>query len=183
MPRGQPLSAPAPIGFRPIGHDDLPLLAHWLSQDFVHVWWQEAYDLPSVEAKYSPRVGGEADAEVFIIELDGRPVGLIQHYRMSDHPEWEAAVKVPGAAGIDYLLGEADVVGRQVGSTAIAQFVPLVFDAYPDLDMVVAAPQQANTASWRALEKAGFTRLWSGMLDSDEPEDEGPAHVYGIRRA
>lgn len=182
MPRGEPLTGAASIGFRPIEHDDLPLLAQWLSHDFVHIWWQEASDLPSVEAKYAPRVGGEADAQVFIIELDDRPVGMIQHYRMADHPEWEAAVKVPDAAGIDYLLGEIDVVGRQVGSTAISRFVALVFDAYPDLDAVVAAPQQANVASWRALEKAGFTRLWSGMLDSDEPEDEGPAHVYVIRR-
>ena len=58
-----------------------------------------------------------------------------------------------------------------------------VFDAYPEVDVVVAAPQQANVTSWRALEKAGFQRRWSGMLDSDEPEDEGPAHVYVIDRA
>ena len=136
----------------------------------------------SVEAKYGPRVGGEGGAQVFIIELDGRPVGMIQRYRLSDHPEWEAAIGIPDAAGIDYLLGESDIVGRQIGSTAIRQFVPTVFDAYPDLDVVVAAPQQANVGSWRALEKAGFTRHWSGVLDSDEPEDEGPAHVYVVRR-
>ena len=47
---------------------------------------------------------------------------------------------------------------------------------------MVAVPQQANVASWRALERAGYTRWWSGQLDSDDPGDAGPAHLYGIRR-
>ena len=53
---------------------------------------------------------------------------------------------------------------------------------YPDVRCVVAAPQQENVASWRALEKAGFTRAWSGVLDSDDPSDDGPAFVYRIDR-
>jgi aminoglycoside 6'-N-acetyltransferase len=166
------------ITFRPIGHDDLPLVAHWLAQDFVQRWWQEPFDLPTVEAKYGPRVGGAGEAQVFIIELDGRPVGLIQRYRLGDHPEWEAALGIADGAGIDYFLGESDLIGRHLGSAAIGQFVPTVFEAYPEIEVVVAAPQQANIASWRALERAGFTRYWSGDLDSDEPGDEGPAHVY-----
>ena len=147
------------IAFRPIEDSDLPLLAGWLSLDFVQRWWREPAD------------------------LDDRPVGMIQRYRLDDHPEWEATLHLTNAAGIDYLLGDPDLAGRSIGSTAIGQFVPGVFEAYPEVDLVVAVPQQANIGSWRALEKAGFSRQWSGVLDSDDPSDDGPAHVYVIRRA
>jgi aminoglycoside 6'-N-acetyltransferase len=170
------------ITFRPVEDGDLPQIAQWLALDFVQTWWREPADLASVEAKYGPRVGGEADAEVFIIHLDGRAVGMIQRYRLGDHPEWEAALDLTDGAGIDYFLGDPDLAGRSIGSSAISRFVPEVFAAYPEVDLVVAVPQQANVASWRALEKAGFTRHWSGMLDSDDPSDEGPAHVYVVRR-
>ena len=186
MPGGQPLTSSPDLGritFRPIDDGDLATLADWLALDFVQRWWQEPWDLPSVEAKYGPRVGGDGEAQVFIIELDGRAVGMIQRYRLRDHPEWEAALHISNSGGIDYLLGDPDLKGRHVGSTAIRQFVPTVFAAYPEIDLVVAVPQQANIASWRALEKAGFTRHWSGMLDSDDPADQGPAHVYVIWRA
>jgi aminoglycoside 6'-N-acetyltransferase len=43
-------------------------------------------------------------------------------------------------------------------------------------------PQQENVASWRALEKAGFERIFAGPLESDDPSDSGPAFVYALRR-
>ena len=174
---------PRDLTFRPLTHDDLPLLAGWIAADHVARWWGEPADLAAVEAKYGPRVGGQGAAVELIIELDGRPIGLIQQYRMTDHPAWDAAIRIPRAAGIDYLIGEADLVGLGLGPAVIGAFVPTVFDAYPDLDVVVAAPQQANVASWRALEKAGFTRVRSGWLESDDPSDAGESHVYVRRRS
>jgi aminoglycoside 6'-N-acetyltransferase len=44
------------------------------------------------------------------------------------------------------------------------------------------AVQQENPASWRALEGAGFQRVWAGMLDSDDPSDQGPSYLYSMRR-
>jgi aminoglycoside 6'-N-acetyltransferase len=170
------------IGFRPLEDADLPRLAGWLALDFVQQWWREPSDLPSVVSKYGTRVGAEGDAEVFIIEVEGRPAGMIQRYRLDDHPDWAAALQITDGAGIDYLLGDPELLGRSVGSAAIIRFVPEVFAAYPEVDVVVAVPQQANVASWRALEKAGFTRRWSGIIDSDDPSDNGPAHVYTVDR-
>jgi hypothetical protein len=43
-------------------------------------------------------------------------------------------------------------------------------------------PQQANIASWRALERAGYVRVRAGMIDSDDPSDAGPAFVYACYR-
>ena len=43
---------------------------------------------------------------------------------------------------------------------------------------VVVAVQQANRASWRALEGAGFRRQWEGLLVTDDLSDQGPAYLY-----
>jgi aminoglycoside 6'-N-acetyltransferase len=85
------------------------------------------------------------------------------------------------AAGIDYLIGEPDLVGRGVGSAVIAAFSPLVFQWRP-VETIVVTVQQANVASWRILEKAGYQRIWSGELESPDPSDDGPEHVYLLTR-
>ncbi len=113
--------------------------------------------------------------------------GIIQRYLVDDEPAWARAVTATGvvsgpAAGIDYLIGDPALTGRGYGTAAITAFTSLTFGRYPEAESVVAAPQQANAASWRVLERAGYVRWWSGQLDSDDPGDAGPAYLYGIRR-
>jgi aminoglycoside 6'-N-acetyltransferase len=170
------------VSFRPLRRDDFPLLGAWLAAPAVHQWWMERSDPEGVEATYGPAVDGRDPTQVFVIVVAGRDIGMIQRYRLRDHPDWERAIGIDDAAGIDYLIGDAPDRGRGTGSAAIAAFTDDTLAAYPDTAVVVAAPQQANVASWRALEKAGFTRVWEGMLDSDDPADAGPAYVYARRR-
>jgi aminoglycoside 6'-N-acetyltransferase len=171
------------ITFRPLEPEDLELLARWQSAPHVARWWQDPADIESITAKYAPSVLAEERTEVFVILVDGDPVGLIQRYRHRDHPDWDRAVGVPDAVGIDYYIGEAERVGRGIGAAAIGAFARETLGYYPDMDCVVAAPQQENVASWRALEKAGFSRVWAGRLDSDDPSDAGPAYVYRLGRS
>ncbi|MEX1008474.1 MAG: GNAT family N-acetyltransferase [Acidimicrobiia bacterium] len=170
------------LAFRTLARSHYGLLGGWLREPHVARWWIGPSTPAALEAKYGPRIDGHDPAEVFIAEVGGRPFGLIQRYRISDWPEWSAAVDADDGAGIDYLIGEPERVGRGLGSRMIRAFVPTVFERYPELTRVVAAPQQANVASWRALEKAGFARIWSGMLESDDPSDAGPAFVYARER-
>ena len=117
----------------------------------------------------------------------GRAAGLVQRYLVADDPDWDHAVRATGAAsgcaaGIDYLIGEPELCGRGYGTAAISVFTTLTFERYPQADAVVAIPQQANVASWRALERAGYRRWWAGRLESADPSDAGPAYLYGMRR-
>jgi len=139
-------------------------------------------DGASVEAHYGPCVDRDDPTEVFVIASGQQCIGMIQRYRLSDDAAWDRAIDMPGAAGIDYLIGEPEWVGVGVGALAIAAFTDAVFVAYPDVTAVVAVPQQANTASWRALERAGYVRVRAGMIDSDDPSDAGPAFVYARDR-
>ena len=177
----------SPVALRPLAESDLIQVSRWLAQPHVARWWQDPADLASVQAEYRPSISGDDPTEVFVIEVAGAAAGLIQRYLVDDEPAWARAVRATGAvdgcaAGIDYLIGAVALTGRGYGTAAIATFTAQTLGRYPQADVVIAAPQQANTASWRALERAGYARWWSGQLDSDDPGDAGPAYLYGISR-
>ncbi len=172
---------------RPLTGNDLVQVSRWLAEPHVAAWWKDPADLASVQQEFLPSIEGDDPTEVFIIEVAGRAAGLIQRYLVDDDPGWARAMQATGAvsgcaAGVDYLIGESALTGRGYGTAAIATFTGLTLERYPQAGAVVAAPQQANVASWRALARAGYTRWWSGQLDSDDPGDAGPAYLYGIRR-
>lgn len=162
--------------------DDFPSVARWLDQPHVRQWWiGEDADPHAVASKYGPRIDGNEPTEMFVICIRSRPVGLIQRYRITDYPEWAATLSavadVTRAAGIDYLIGETDALNQGAGTEAIRAFVPTIYDRWPTSRVLVSV-QQGNRASWRALERAGCTRIWAGALDSDDLSHAGPAYVY-----
>jgi aminoglycoside 6'-N-acetyltransferase len=174
------------ISFRPMTRADLPLLRRWLAQPHVARWWGDPPNEAAVEAEYGADIDGTGHTEHHVILVDDRPIGHMQWYVIADYPDWEKAigVAIPTAAtaGIDYLIGEPEMVGKGIGPRAIAAYSELIFAARPDVEVISADLQQANRPSWRALEKAGFERRWAGLIASDAPEDAGPAYVYTKRR-
>lgn len=169
---------------------DFPALATWLRAPHVEAWFPwlhgEAPVSEALEAEYGPCIDGDDPSELFVIETDRQPVGFIQRYRISDNPSWAAALSPIGdtstAVGFDYAIGVPEATGRRVGSEAIRQLLADTFSRYRDVDSVVVAMQQANRASWRALERVGFERRWAGLLDSPDPSDAGPSYIYVISR-
>lgn len=146
--------------FRPLAEADLPQLARWLGAAHVHQWWRDRSDLATVRQRYLPRIYENEPTEVFVIVNNDEDIGIIQRYRLGTHPEWLSTVAVSGLtysnpAGIDYLIGVAEQVGRGTGSQAIGCFTEMLFADYPDIDMIVVTPQLADRASCRVLEKAG----------------------------
>jgi aminoglycoside 6'-N-acetyltransferase len=109
-------------------------------------------------------------------------LGYVQRYRLDDHPDWREVVAVGVHAidgvGIDYLIGNESMTGQGLGPKMISEFVDATWPEYGDISAVVVAVQQANRASWRALERAGFQRQWKGLLVTDDLSDQGPAYLY-----
>jgi aminoglycoside 6'-N-acetyltransferase len=196
--------------FRPLGRSDLPLLAEWLGRPHVARWWREPSDLAAVEAVYGPLIDGSDPTEGFIAverqgQGQGRPFAFLQRYRLDDNPQWQRTIAVALAegatggadagqsdpigvddatgAGIDYLIGDQAMTGRGLGRQMIDAFVAALWDRYADISAVVVAVDQDNEASWRALEGAAFVRAWAGVLDSDDPSDQGPHYLYVKRRS
>jgi hypothetical protein len=43
----------------------------------VAVWWNENFDLASLEAKYGPGIDGSEPIHVYLIQFEGVPIGWI----------------------------------------------------------------------------------------------------------
>jgi RimJ/RimL family protein N-acetyltransferase len=181
------------LTFRPLALEDLDDLRRWLNEPHVYEWWgvtsgpgslggpgADAATAEQVHEKYAPGIASdEATTRRHLIEVDGRAVGLIQHYRLEDEPDYAAAIEetAPGAAGIDLFIGELDTVGRGVGAAALDAYVRTVVFADPRVTRAVAGPHPDNSRSCRAFEKAGFT----AVRDVVVPES-GPERIHVRRR-
>jgi aminoglycoside 6'-N-acetyltransferase len=165
-----------PIELRPLQREDFPLLSRWLAEPLVARWWDDDSSAQAVEAQYGPSVDGADPTALYVAEHEGRAVGFIQVYRYDDEPESLAELSTvcpvpPGALGIDYLIGEPEARGRGLGAAMIAAAVARGFADHPDAGEVLVAVVAANTASWRALERAGGVRYAVGELEPDNPVD------------
>jgi aminoglycoside 6'-N-acetyltransferase len=175
------------LTWRPLTAADLPLLTRWLREPQVARWWNHETSPDAVERDFGASVRGEEPGEDLVVSLEGRPIGLLQRSVIGDYPEdlaeYSQVVEVPdGAVQLDYLIGEASDRGRGLGPRIIAAAVRDTWDAYPSTPAVMVAVVAANTASWRALEKAGLWRVAEGPMEPDNPIDD-PLHVvYRVDR-
>jgi aminoglycoside 6'-N-acetyltransferase len=163
------------IGFQQLRKDDLPLVRDWLEREHVRRWWRDALD-ESI-AEYEQAIDGLDPTDHYLIVVDGRPVGMIETYLVSDHPDWEAIVQVgEGVAGVDLLIGEEELTGRGLGPQILEAFAKNVAFANPSTHACVAAVDEENRRSLRAFEKAGFRYV------RDVEEDGRPHRLMRLDR-
>jgi len=156
------------IEFEPIGHEHLPLLREWLEREHVRRWWRDSLD-DSI-AEYAKAIDGLDPSDHYLIVLDGRPVGMVETYLVSDFPDWDAIVEAgDGVAGVDLFIGEEALTGHGLGPRVLEAFAREVVFAQPDTKALVAAVDEQNRSSWRAFEKAGFRYV-------RDVEEEGRPH-------
>jgi aminoglycoside 6'-N-acetyltransferase len=161
--------------FRRLAEGDLPLMHRWLNEPGVVRWWEgDDVSWDAVVRDYGP--ANPDPAEHWIASRDGRDVGWIQCWSVSDEPgecdEWFTLGVERSAAGIDYLVGDPADRGRSIGPAMIRAFVTeVVFGLHQHWSQACAAPYEANVASWRALEKAGLR--FAGIV----ADKEGPCRL------
>jgi aminoglycoside 6'-N-acetyltransferase len=166
---------------------DFPLLVAWLREPQVARWWNHEASAEGVERDFGPSVRGEEPGDDLVVSVDGRPIGLMQRSIIRDYPEdlagFAAIVEVPdGAVELDYLIGEAAMRGRGLGTKMIAAAVENTWSWDRTVPAVLVAVVAANTASWRALEKAGLQRIAEGEMSPDNPVDDPLHYIYRIDR-
>lgn len=156
--------------FRPVTNDDLELLHRWLNDPGIVRWWEgDDVSWDGVVKTYGqPRDDG---TEHWLGLLDGREVGWIQCVPANSNGwqarEWAAiGIDTATTGEIDYLVGDPSDRSRGVGSAMIDGFVrEVVFADHPQWAVCAASPHVDNIASWRALERAGFTRVDDVVAD------------------
>ena len=175
------------LSFRRLARSDFPLLAGWLAEPHVARWWCHELSPEALERDFGPTADGLEPGEDWLALLEGEPVGLVQRSLVSAYEEnlrdFSSLVEVPpGAVTLDYLLGDPTRLGQGIGSAMVAAMADRSWREFPDAPAVLVAVVAANTASWRALEKAGFRRVGEGDLAPDNPVDD-PLHlVYRLDR-
>jgi len=155
--------APEPaVSYRRLTRDDLPLLVAWQAEPHVARWWDgDTSTIESAERRYGPRVDGIDPTRLWVLEAEGRPVGWVQDYHVSDDPEYARLTRMPDAIGLDFAIGESTWVGRGLGTRALWVLIRDVVRAgYPEARTVFAAPDHRNLASLRVLTKVGFQRAY-----------------------
>lgn len=157
------------VAFRPMTEADFGVLVQWFADPDVVQWFGPPKDRAAVDAKYGPRLRGEEPTEMWILEIDGNPAGMLQCYRHVDHPETDEVVGVADAAGIDYLLA-APVRGRGLAGGVLSSFAHHALARFPDCRVVVATPNENNAASCGALRAAGFRLSHTSFPASGERE-------------
>jgi aminoglycoside 6'-N-acetyltransferase len=163
------------IRFRPLEESDLPQVEAWLRAAHVAEWWRDPLEIALEKRREG--LEGRREVEHYVILEDGRPVGLIQTYRVADHPEWGELVGAePEAAGVDLFVGEPDAIGRGLGAEILREFARTVVFSGTDTTAVVATVEEANRRSWRAFEKAGFRHV------RDVEEDGLPHRLMRLER-
>jgi len=156
------------IEFEPLRKEHLSLLREWLARPHVRLWWRDSIDESIRE--YEHAIDGLDPTDHYLIVLDGGPVGMVETYLVSDHPDWEAIVQVgEGVAGVDLLIGEEGLIGRGLGPQVLEAFTREVVFGRRATHACVAAVEEANRRSWRAFEKAGFRYV-------RDIEEEGRPH-------
>jgi aminoglycoside 6'-N-acetyltransferase len=150
-------------GFAPLREEDLALVRRWLLEPHVKRWWDDGVKSPYPDAsieEYREAIQGKDPTYHYLALIDSRPVGMLQHYRIGDDPEYAAALALgEDAIGVDLFIGEVELIGRGHGPAMLRQFLREIAFPFHGIDVCVIGPSVQNIAAIRAYEKAGFRAL------------------------
>ncbi|MDQ2734334.1 MAG: acetyltransferase [Pseudomonadota bacterium] len=172
------------VDLRPLARSDFALLGRWLRTPHVHRWWHHETTPEALEEDFGPSLAGTDPAQLRVALAASRPFGFVQHYRFDDNPAYEAEVStfldVPhDAFSIDYFIGEPSMLRQGWGAAMIAAALAEIWRGEPNAEVIVPIAD-ANIASRRLLERAGFRQAASGLLEPHNPIDGREHVIYRI---
>lgn len=165
---------------------DYALFVRWRNEPHVAEWWTTDDDptpttLERVIAHYGPRADHGGDTRC-LIELNGRPIGYTQFYRLDAYPQEVRDMGLEldeDAFAIDIFVGETAFVGRGIGSRTVDALSTFLFEERGASQVAIVTAVDNHRAQ-RAYEKAGF-RTIGVVLDTDVRDGERVRSVLMTR--
>jgi RimJ/RimL family protein N-acetyltransferase len=151
------------IVFRRLVEADLGDLVRWMAAEHAQPWFvNEPRSVEGASKIYAKELDGTSATRMWVVLLDGQPVGYMQDYPVIAYDDYAVRVQDPGAIAFDYLIGEPELIDRGIGTQMITAFCrDVLCRDFPDAPRFVASPDVRNKRSIRVLEKCGFTQgLW-----------------------
>ncbi|GGZ36459.1 GNAT family N-acetyltransferase [Streptomyces poonensis] len=152
--------APTPVGLLhllPVRVErDLPLIARWMNDPAVAVFWELAGPPSVAEAHVRRQLDGDGRRVPCLGLLDGRPMSYWEVYRADLDPVARHCPARPHDTGVHLVVGEVADRGRGLGSALLRAVADLVLDKRAACARVIAAPDLRNTPSVSAFLSAGF---------------------------
>ncbi|MDR3081172.1 MAG: acetyltransferase, partial [Streptomyces sp.] len=135
---------------------DLPLVARWMNDPAVAVFWELAGHESVTERHLRAQLSGDGRSIPCLGVLDGTPMSYWEIYRADLDSLARHYPARPHDTGIHLLIGGVADRGRGLGSTLLRSVADLVLDQRPSCARVVAEPDLRNTPSIAAFLSAGF---------------------------
>lgn len=161
------------ISFRPFHLDNaLPHLLRWLGDPDVGVWYDQGELTPE---NMMDRFAKQETIRQFTIEIDGKPVGYIQAYRLSDEPDYQRQVDVdPNAIATDLFIGEPEYRNAGWGAEVLRAFLTRIVFGRLKASLAMIAPDPANRRAVRCYENVGFRAVKTiHVVDEQRPGNTG----------
>ncbi|GAC1300424.1 MAG: GNAT family N-acetyltransferase [Polyangiales bacterium] len=141
---------------RPMTRDDMQVLHRWLNDPDVMQHW-DGRDHPAtfdrVEVRFRKSVEGtDRETHRYMIEVDGRAIGMVQHGRINPRARH---------AQVDLLIGESSFRDTGYGADAMLAILHHLFESQR-AHRVWLTLRASNVQAIRSAEKCGFQR--EGLL-------------------
>ena len=146
------------LKIREFEDDDLQLLDKWLHKEYIKKWF-EVPDICTIEDWLYEVENRNAEFKwlsYFIVLSGDYPIGFCVYYKCIDAKEhWYGDMSLDGIYSIDYLIGEEDYIGKDIGKKTIAKLMEIIF-YHEDAKKIIVKPDENNKASCSVLLSNGF---------------------------
>lgn len=177
---------PAPLAFRPLAVDELPMLKGWFDQPHAAPWFRGGRSLAEVSDEFMRYFNGEEPVHSYVVTYDCAPMGLCQWELMADFPEAMRAYGAtdPGTVNVDVLIGDPSFARRGLGGPMVLRFLREIVFRDARATVCLIDPRVENAAAIRAYEKAGFRHVRT-VADAEDGErlhlmELSRVDLYGI---
>lgn len=139
------------VRLRAVQPSDYPLLAQWLNDSRVMLYWGRPGNTVSVAevARLEETEAARGNSRKYVIEVDGdRAIGQIDYYDL----DWRVR-----SAWVSILIGDEEYWSGGYGTDAMRTLLRYLFDQLA-LHRVTLTVHESNARAQRSYEKNGFVR-------------------------
>ncbi len=135
------------------------MICDWRNRPHMRFYQKAPLSLDDAYARLMPRIRGEDDCLAHVASLNGRPFGYVQCYLIMDSPDYAREIGVSDGVGLDYFIGEPELIGRGLGRAMLAAYLrEVAFPSFPHEQRCIVCYETENLASGGVLASLGFRR-------------------------